>query len=158
MPAINRRSSTAKGRPADTTAYASGDLIADNTTAGSVTPHQVSVGQGQGKIKRIGVQRSGTNPIANLTVRVHLFNGTPGAVTNGDNGALVFPVDNYIGNSGDITMILGTNGAIGWSAVLDLIYKPAAGQGTVYALLEARGAYTPASAETFAVHAEVEKG
>lgn len=156
MPALNARVSTALARPADTTAYASGDLVANSVTAGSVTAHTISVGSGQLKIKRVGLKRSGTAAIANGTFRVHLFTVSPLPPTNGDNGAIVFPVDNYIGHSGDISLILGTDKAIGWSAILDLLAKPPGS--TLYALIEARGAYTPASAETYQVILEVEKG
>lgn len=147
---LNYRTSTAQARPADTTAYASGDLVANSTTAGSVTPHEVSVGQGNGKIKRIGLQRSGTTAVTNGTFRVHLFKAAPGAPTNGDNGAIVFAVGDYLGHSGDIALVLGTASARGWSAVLDIPYK-LTNANKLYALIEARGAYTPGSAETFQV-------
>ena len=43
-------------RPADTTAYASGDLVANSTTAGSVTPLTFNAGASQGSVlfARIG--------------------------------------------------------------------------------------------------------
>lgn len=147
---VNYRSSTAKARPADTTAYASGDLVANDTDAVDVTHHEVSVGAGNGKIKRVGLKRSGTQAITNGTFRVHLFKASPGAPTNGDNGAIVFSTADYIGHSGDIVLILGTAGAIGWSAVLDYLYK-LTNANKLYAMVEARGAYTPASGETFQV-------
>jgi hypothetical protein len=153
---VNYRSSTAKARPADTTAYASGDLVSNSTTPASTTAHQVSVGSGNGKIKRVGLKRSGTTAVTNGTFRVHLFKADPGAPTNGDNGAIVFSADNYIGHSGDIVLILGTASAIGWSAVLDYLYK-LSNSNVLYALVEARGAYTPASGETFQVLVDDER-
>lgn len=155
MSSFAQRSSTAKARPADTTAYASGDLVANSTTAGSVTHHQISVGQGRGKIKRAGLKRSGTQAITNGSFRIHVFTADPGAPTNGDNGALVFNTANYLGYA-DVTLILGTAAAIGWSAAWDLVYKTDNSQ-YLYAVVEARGAYTPASAETFQVVLEIDR-
>ena len=144
-------------RPADTTAYASGDLVANSTSSGSVTPfsftNAVRFPGGSVRIERCRVQKSGTST-SNAAFRVHLYNAAPSSVTNGDNGAWLSPISNYIG-AFDVTVDrVFTNGAEG--AGLTLTNTPmtckVAGSGvTLYALLEARGSYTPANAETFTI-------
>lgn len=146
-------------RPADTTAYASGDLVANSTTAGSVTPMSLAIGRGSsgaavtGMIRRLRLRKSGTS-IANASFRVHLYRASP-TVANGDNGAFsTNQAANYVGRF-DVTMDQAfTDGASGNGV-------PAVGSevnfhtATYYALIEARGAYTPANGETFTVELEV---
>ena len=65
-------------RPNDTTAYASGDLVANSTTAGSVVPLQIdlgnvaAVGHGITRITRARLTKSGTSP-TNANFRIHLY-------------------------------------------------------------------------------------
>lgn len=146
-------------RPADTTAYAIGDLIANSTTAGSVTPLSftgatLTGSGGKGRIARWIGWKSGT---AAAVIRYH-FLKTAHAVTNGDNGALVFTsldLDNYLG-AFDVSFV-GTYDAIGASGgtlaegapVGDrpLEYVLASGD-TIYVFAQAMSAFTPANAGT----------
>lgn len=145
-------------RPADTTAYASGDLVANSTTAGSVVPMTLTVARvaaGGFIIRRLRLRKSGTS-LTNASFRVHLFTAAPGTITNGDNGAFsVSGVADYIG-SVDITMTRAfTDGAFGDGGIAmpEFNVKLASGT-TIRALIEARAAYTPASGETFTVRCE----
>jgi len=145
-------------RPANTTAYASGDLVADSTVAGSVAPMQLAIARldgGSGILRRLRLYKSGTN-LTSAAFRVHLFSSAP-AVVNGDNGAFSSNgVASYIGRA-DITLDQAfTDGAWGStdSTFGDMQIKLDAGQ-VVYALIEARAAYTPISAEVFTLRAEV---
>lgn len=142
-------------RPADVTAYASGDLVANNTVAGSVAPMSFALGRlptKGGCIRRVILRKSGTG-IANASFRVHFYSAAP-TVTNGDNGAWISnQAAGYLGSI-DVTVDKAfSDGASGTGS-------PAAGSEvvfsaqTVYALLEARGAYTPANAEVFTLTAE----
>lgn len=143
-------------RPADTTAYASGDLVANSTTAGSavamtLTPARVAAGSFM--IRRLQLRKSGTG-VTGASFRVHLFRAAPATITNGDNG--VFSVSgaaDYIG-AFDVTVDRAfTDGACGFGVPVvgpDMTVKLASGQ-TIRALIEARGAYTPISAEVFTV-------
>lgn len=148
-------------RPNDTTAYASGDLVANSTTAGSVASLslQVSPYVGGFRVRRVKLHKSGTST-TNAQFRVHLFAAAPSTVTNGDNGAFsVSGVGDYIG-SADVTMGQAfTDGAAGFAA-------PATGSdmaavlttsGSVRAMLEARAAYTPAAQEVFTLTLEIEQ-
>ena len=142
-------------RPSDTTAYASGDLVANSTTANSVTPfswtNAVKFPGGPIRIERIRIVKSGTS-VSQSSFRVHLYNQAPASVTNGDNGAWLTSVTGYIG-AFDVTVDRAfTNGADGAGISLTstpMTCKTASGSTTLFALLEARGAYTPANAETF---------
>ena len=153
-------------RPADTTAYASGDLVANSTTAGSVAAIELrgfSVNsQGSCIIRRLKLAKSGTST-TNASFRVHLMRTDPATVTNGDNGAFsVSGVADYIG-AVDITIDRAfTDGAAGFGVPIVgsefMIRMPgdndsSTGQ-SLFAMIEARAAYTPASAEVFTLTAD----
>lgn len=149
-------------RPADTTAYASGDLVANSTTAGSVTPLSLSlspVAGGLGFIRHARLLKSGTG-VTNAAFRVHFYETVP-TVTNGDNGAWLSTRAGWLG-SVDVTIDKAfSNGAAGigiptLSGLQAIVFKQASAQKRIFALIEARGAYTPASAETFTVEAAIE--
>ena len=145
-------------RPADVAPYAVGDLVANSTTAGSVTPLTLTVGRtgttpgSTGMIRRLRLRKSGTN-ITNAVFRVHFYRTAP-TVTNGDNGAwLSNNAANYVGHI-EVTFDKAFSDGAAGNGV------PAVGSEinftsqTYYALIEARGAYTPANAESFTVAAE----
>jgi hypothetical protein len=138
-------------RPADVTAYASGDLVANSTTAGSVVPMAITAGQvanASFQVRRVRIRKSGTST-TNASFRLHLYNASP-TPANGDNGAWsTNQAANYLGAI-DVTVDKAfTDGAAG-QATTEINAK-----GALYGLLEARGAYTPASAEAFTVSLEV---
>jgi hypothetical protein len=143
-------------RPADAVAYASGDLIANSTTAGSVVPISFANVQrnagGIAGIRRVRIRKTGTG-VTNCTIRVHLFNVLP-TVSSGDNAAMVIATGAaaYLGS---IDVVVGqtfTDGAAGQLAADILAFG-----NTLYGLLEARGAYTPANAEAFTVSLELDQ-
>jgi hypothetical protein len=144
-------------RPADTTAYASGDLVANSVTAGSVVPvalSQAVLEQGRAvQIERLTLSKTGASTTS-AAFRVHLFVALP-AVTGGDNAAIVpsiAPVASF-----DVTMDRPSSaGPLGVGVpVVGSVARlvPQAGM-ALYALVEARAAYAPASAETFALRVE----
>lgn len=149
-------------RPNDTTAYASGDLIANNTTAGSVTPMSFTaarVAAGSGMIRRARLKKSGTT-VTNASFRLHLYSSSP-TPANGDNGVWSTTESGYLGSI-DLDMT-GTTArvftdaakVVGTPAVgSEINFALAAGQ-TIYGLLEARAAYTPAAQEVFTVDLEI---
>lgn len=152
-------------RPADTTAYASGDLVANSTTAGSVNALQFSAPRdpgGKGRVVGARVQKS-TNSVTNAAFRLHLFSITPTFTSAGDNSAMstvVVATDKgYLGYV-DITAMTGFS-AVAWgvgavdSSRLALPFVSVAT--VLYGVVEARGAYTPGSAEVFTVSLMVER-
>lgn len=146
-------------RPSDTTAYASGDLVANGTTAGSVVPLSLTVARvalGSGMIRRCRLRKSGTS-LTNAQFRVHFYSTAP-TPANGDNGAWSTDgVANYLG-AVDVTIDkVFTDGAAGNGVPLvgsEINFALASGQ-AVSALIEARAAYTPVSGEVFTLTAEV---
>jgi len=144
-------------RPANTTAYAIGDLVANSTTAGSVAPLTFGIskgGSGEGRIKGLRLYKS-ASALTLAAFRLNLFSAPP-VVTNGDNGALaVATAASFIGNinidmeSGAFTATTGAMQNV--AASPDLMYDLGDySQGRIiYGLLEARAAYVPASAEMF---------
>ena len=147
-------------RPSDTTQYASGDLVANSTTAGSVAAMQFTVARiagGSGMIRRARLRKSGTS-VTNAAFRLHLYRVTPATITNGDNGAWSTSGNaDYMGAI-DVTVDRAfTDGASGNGVPMtgnEINFDLTSGQ-IIYGLLEARGAYTPANAEVFTVELEV---
>lgn len=133
-------------RPADITQYAAGDLVANSTTAGSVTPLSFVSPKGQPHyIKSVSLYHTDQDATGS-TFRVWFLNASP-VVTNGDNGALA---------GIDAATVLGTVAITADQNCGDTYGISAAPvglavSGTVYAVIEATGTYTPASAETFGV-------
>lgn len=141
-------------RPADVLAYASGDLVANSTTAGSVVPLSFTAGlnpTGAIMIRRARLKKSGTG-VANASFRLHVYKSSP-TVTNGDNGAWLSTESDYVG-SFDVTVDKAfSDAAKGVSAGAEITAVPS--NLTLYGLLEARAAYTPANAEVFTVELEL---
>lgn len=145
-------------RPANVTAYASGDLVANSVTAGSVVALSFVVARvaaGSGMVRRARIKTSST-VLTNAQFRLHLYTTTP-TVTNGDNGVwLSTQAATYIGAIDTTVDQAFSDGATGLGAPLagsEINFALASGQ-TIYGLLEVRAAYTPTSAETFDVALE----
>lgn len=144
-------------RPGDTNAYASGDLVANSTTAGSVVTTELrAVGaypQGASIVRRAILRKSGTST-TNAQFRIHLYRGSTITCANGDNGAWsTNQVANYLGGFSVTIDRAFTDGAYGAAVPIvgqEIMIRLASGQ-SVYALLEARAAYTPANAEVFTI-------
>lgn len=140
-------------RPADTTAYALGDLVANSTTAGSVTPFTFAVSRVTDRLVSIigGKLEKSTTSVTSAFFRLHLYQTSP-TVTNGDNAAWLSVKAGYLGAL-DITVDRAfSDGASGIGVPVigsEIIAVPASGTVNIFGLLEARGAYTPGNAETF---------
>lgn len=154
--AMNSNSFT---RPADTTAYVSGDLVANSVTAGSVSPLGFVAargGVGTGMIRRVGLLKSGTG-VTNASFRVHWFNAAP-FVTNGDNGALTGNLlSSYLGAFDVIIDRAFADGAAGFGTPIigsEISFELNDASNILYALIEARADYTPGSAEVFTLRPE----
>lgn len=161
--------SAAFARPADTTAYAVGDRVADSTSAATVVEF-TNVARAAGEAVRIEAvrMRKTSAALSNASFRVHLFRTLPTVSVN-DNGSFnpssagVLAVSDIAGRIGhfDITMnFAGAAGAQGIGA-------PSVGSGrtceaagavghetSLWAVVEALAAYGPASGETFTITLE----
>ena len=147
-------------RPPDITAYVSGDLVANSTTAASVVPLSwTATAQASNTyapaagffVAGVKLAKTGT-ATANAQFRVHLYSATPTVATTGDNGVYASVV---AGNANWLASFDGTMAAAHTDgcAVICLpsiaLVLPVTGITTVYGLIEARAAYTPANAEVF---------
>lgn len=151
-------------RPADTTAYAANDLVANSVTAGSVVPLSFTatrIATGSGKIRRAKLKKSGTTVTA-ASFRLHLYASSP-TIANGDNATWSTTHSGYLGSfsldmSGAAGRVFSDSAAViaapDHGAEID--FKLASGS-TIFGLLAAVGAYTPASAEVFTAELEIEQ-
>lgn len=148
-------------RPGDTTAYSTGDLIANSTTAGSVALDTASVAKVNDQtftIIRCRLTKS-TNSLTNALFRIHIYNVAAPTFANGDNGVWSSSgFANYLG-SFDINMDRaftdGNFGVAGPTLGTVLIGAPISGARTIAYAVEARAAYTPGNAEVFKAYFEV---
>lgn len=152
-------------RPSDTTAYAAGDLVANNTSSGSVVvPAFTNAIRSAGdcvRIERVRVSKTSTS-LTNASFRVHLFETVP-VPTVGDNGvfnnASVLATSQVLNYAGSMSLTMtwsGSDGAIGIGTPTTgpaITIAPTSGT-TIWALLEVTAAYTPASGETFQITLE----
>lgn len=151
-------------RPAGTTTYTNGDLVANSATAALVAALSFGT-RGLGdpflSIRRVKLTKSDPSLTA-AKFRVHLFDTDPCATapTNGDDGAFAPAASaGYLGHV-DITcdQAFGDDAVgfgepdIGWEIV-----NTALANGRVWALVEARGAYAAAAEEVFTVALELSK-
>lgn len=152
-------------RPNDAAVYASGDLVANSTSPGSVTPLSFTTGGVNGlavQVRRVRLSKSSTT-VTLATFRLHLFSTNPAPPTNGDNGALATARSGYAGYI-DLDMTAASartfsDGVevIGVPAIgSEITIRSADGSNAIYGLLEARAAYTPTANEVFTVEIETQ--
>lgn len=150
-------------RPASALVYAAGQLIANNAAAASVTALALPVARkagGTGMVTAVKITKSGLS-LANASFRAHLYRDAP-TCANGDGGTWITTASRYLGYA-DVTMDKAfSDEASGVGVVKDaagnarnLIFDTASGSQSIYALIEARAAYSAAAGETFGVVAEV---
>jgi hypothetical protein len=147
-------------RPADTTAYAANDLIASNTTAGSVVVPSFTamrVAAGGASIAKLRLLSNHTANLGSVGVKVRLWSAAP-TYTNGDNGAYAVAT----GAAGHLGTFTGTFEQFGDGASAALVpdagsfdsIKLAAGQ-LIYWDLQTTTAFTPQSGKTFTLVPQV---
>ena len=153
-------------RPANTTAYTSGDICANNTTAASVVPLSWTAAEAYTTqssagfaVRRAKLKKS-TTSTTNSAFRLHLFGTDPSAasgIVNGDNGAFSVKDASYLGFFDFPAMIALNDSAMGIAgpaAGVEIAHAFSSGT-TLYGILEVRGAYTPGNAEVFTVELEI---
>jgi hypothetical protein len=158
-------------RPADTTSYAQGDLVANDVDQGDVIPLRFGVGKlGYGTGKVVGGRlHKDDETVTNADFILHLFTAEPDPSV-GDNAQLnstgtyaVASLESYIGSiTFDMTTgAAATSGSLTESVALtaplyfDLELETNAGR-VLYGLLEADAAYAPASGEIFKIWLHIE--
>ncbi len=146
-------------RPANVVTYASGQLVANNTVAGSVTPfaflNATKAAGSTSRMERVRMRKTGTG-LTNAYFRAHFYGRAPVPV-NGDGAAWLTSIADYLG-AFDLTVDRAfTDGAEGAGVPKDgnALEFTLNGGTTLYGLLEARGAYPPVSLESFMLFAEL---
>lgn len=140
-------------RPNNTTAYAVGDLIANDGTPVAMSFRPMFKARSVYKVTGVTLVKS-TVATTNANFKVHFFGAIP-TFANNDNGVLALSssVQNYMGGfSVDMT-----SGAIASGSELADFGSPsdsslmvqADDNQLIYVCLEARAAYTPAALEVF---------
>lgn len=159
-------------RPSDTTQYASGDLVANSTSAGSVLAMQFNIGAPTNdatvKFFIVAARLHATKAtITAASFRLHLYTATPTFTSSGDNGVYGTVVAtgnaNWIASFDFVLEALHADGAAGVGTPTSGVITPQILTGRtpgsdsyLYGLLEARDTYTPSSAEVFTVRLLVE--
>lgn len=147
-------SSDSFSRPANTTAYAIDDAISDNATAGSATNLELgSLAISNGGFLRLDfVNLTSTNAVAAPDIDLWLFSAAPSA--QGDNTAFTL-TDSEINDTCVIPLVAGTDSFVtdsNWALQvrnINTIIKIPDNTTTLYAQLQIKSVYTPASGETF---------
>ncbi|WP_174274124.1 hypothetical protein [Sphingomonas bacterium] len=145
--------------PVGTTAYASGNLIANAAAAASVTPlgwTACRAAGGTGMVRRLRL-KTGDTGFAGATVRVHLHQLAP-SFANGDHGAWLTSESNYLGAL-DVTFDRSFSDAVKGigtpNAGSEINFDCASGSQSVYGEIEARGPITPQGAKAITAVIEV---
>lgn len=139
-------------RPANTTAYTANDLVANDATAGSVVAMTFKMTSGGGWLRQIALHKTDVS-VTNAAFRLWMFTAAP-TMADGDNGAFAMssPAFTTLLGTIDVTVDQVFGDAVGFARIDRGLWVP----DTFYGLLEARGAYTPASGEIFSVALSVE--
>jgi len=156
---VTKTITVSKVRPADTTVYAAGDVLAESTSAATVWTFSDTVrGSGLGgtiqSAELIDSAAAATKP----ELELWLFDAS--LTTQNDNaawnpsdtemkaciGMILFPAGGF--------MTAGANGMI-MASNLVLPFQCAAASSTLYGILVVRNAYTPVSNEEFTIRLQI---
>ena len=155
-------------RPANVTPYVSGQLIAASTVAASVVPLAFPVARSLGGSARCIRARltKTTATTTNGIFRAHLLMAIPATISGGDGATLqISGALSYLGSftfdfTGGTARTFFTDGAKVISAPdvgSEQIMETLPTTNDIYALLEARGVYTPGSGEVFTLALEIKQ-
>lgn len=145
--------STEFTRPADTTAYAINDVVGPAVPAVMTFANVARVAGGSGYITNIRCVKS-TTTTTNALFRLWLYNTAPVALV--DNAAFTLLYANRAARLGYCDLVLQTEGAGSDSASAFVAnwnckYSCTVASRDIFAVVEAKQAYSPGNAETFFV-------
>lgn len=148
-------------RPADTTPYTANDVVANSTSA--ATPLELTgatrLAAGSGYITKVKLLKS-TASATNAVFRIWFYLASPTSNGN-DNASFSLLWANRASQIGYVDISLTTEGGSSTTAgnfvsSISIPFKLAAGT-SIYAVLEAKAAYTPGSEEQFYIEAMIEQ-
>lgn len=155
-------------RPNNATAYAAGDLVANNTAAASVAAMSWAAGlpeaggQPYASFYVAGVRlHKSAATLTNAQFRVHLYSATPTFTSSGDNGVYGTVVAtgnaNWLGSFDGTMVALHADGASVICVPTDGVIIPMRPGATAYGLIEVLAAYAPAAQEVFTAELVLEQ-
>lgn len=149
-------------RPADTTAYAAGDVVANSTSAATILSFTgFARAPGLGGVVQNAVLIDSVAAATKPWLELYLFDTAP--TMQNDNAAWA-PSDAELEKCLGVIVFDGTatnafkttsNGGLVASGAVSLSMQCASGSSTLYGILVARNAYVPASGEKFVVRLSV---
>lgn len=146
-------------RPANTTGYTNGQVIANSVTAGSCVPITLAVARINNASFMIRKLRLKVNDTAwlNATVRVHLYKNSP-TYSNGDGGTWLTTESAHIGYADILLNLQFSDPVVKGIGVPSFGSEwndtPSSGTQNIFAVLETLSAVTPASASIWTLVAE----
>lgn len=147
-------------RPANTTAYASGDIVASNVTAGSiVVPSFTATGtaSGSGHLRRARLISNKTTGMDGISFQIDFWQAAP-TFSGGDNAAYAVATGaaNWLG-SAVVSLSQAGDGAYGAGTPIvgDAIDFDLVSGALIYWSLQATAVFTPASGQTFTLIPEM---
>lgn len=147
-------------RPADTTAYAVSDVVANSTTQASVVISSITLARGNSipfRLKNVRIMKS-TNVTTNASFNLYVFNATvTGIADNAQWTMLNADKAKYAARIG-LTMFTEGTGSTGCMAEVNNLDIPIISTDSkLYLVLVAAAAYTPGNAEVFDIYVDVEQ-
>ena len=155
-------------RPSDTTAYAVGDLVANNTAAASVVPMTWRVGSATDSKHTVYVTsvrlKVDKASVTNAQFRIHLYKAIPTFTSAGDNGVFATVVAtgyaSWLGSFDVTALAVMADGVVGHAVPTEGTILPYHLTGldpgspvVLYGLIEALAAYSPNSASVITAEA-----
>lgn len=156
VPAVPANPTSTLTRPANTTAYSSGQLVASSTTAGSIVVPSFTLAGGRGFIPRLRLATNVTTGWSGAALTVTLWRTAP-TYTNGDGGSYAVATGGAARlGAFACTLTQYGDGASGECSVSTGNFATIAlPSGTsVYWDIQTGGSLTPISGQTFTLTAE----
>jgi hypothetical protein len=151
-------------RPANTTAYAAGDVVnGDGSTSPLTLADVVDIGGGSGRIVDVLLECDEPT-VTNGTFRIHFFNASHTIAADNAAFATLFANSDEHQGSCEVTLAATGGGAAGRNQgkvvtaepTLPIPFVCATGDDSLYAVIEATAGYTPKSAGQFRLSVVVE--
>lgn len=147
------RSAVTVTRPSNTTAYAAGDVVGDTSGSAIITLSSIGPSGGYVLVQSVSLIFSDTAVISGMgAFRLHFYSASPTAIA--DNAAFDLVSGERANYMGFVDLAAPVDFGSSLYTQTDYpgrLIKLAAGSTTLYAELETKGAYTPASASTIDV-------
>lgn len=157
-----KMSTSVFARTTNTIAYANGDIVTDTPAGTSFVggvPSLQPARAGSGwKLLQLRLRKNSPG-VTGAIFRVHLFKAAPTGLALDNSPFVASGNAAYLGFSGDGTMTGMGDGAMalfGGLSIGSFAHRFGPTEENIYWLLEARGAYTPVSAENFELEMTVE--